>query len=163
MTHHSHIHNLIYLNNRPYEMKIYAIENLEFQKMDNKQQYPQGYGYGAGAPYPAAPAAQGFGPMGAFPQTGFAGPGYPVQPGYGPGVQQAGFSQQPQQGFMPPPMGFHMPINTGYTDERPKPYSNESGTSFGDNGMDFSERSIRMAFIRYVRHFKKCWIVCARN
>ena len=91
--------------------------------------YPQGPGgYPQGTPgYPLMTGAGGYPPQGGFPQTGFAGPGF------GAGA--------------PPPMGFHMPMP-----EQPKPYSD--GRDFGEygghgEGMDFSEKTIRMAFIRF--------------
>lgn len=100
--------------------------------MDNKQHAGAGVGVGG------YPPNQGFAPTG-FPETGFANAGYGAPPPAGfvyPGPSQQG-----------PHMGYNMPDNEG-----PKgPYSNESGRSYGDlHGIDFSERSIRMAFIRKV-------------
>lgn len=114
---------------------------------DNKQ-YPPG-----GAPYPTQDITTGYT---AFPPTaGIANPGYGVPPtgfaGYGLPAQGQGM------GLMgpPPPMGFHLPPQQGYSDhadDGPK-YSGESGSSsYGDiNGFDFSEKTIRRAFIRYTR------------
>jgi hypothetical protein len=140
---------------------------------DNKQQQ---YGWNMGPATGAMPYAQpgqGIPPPGAFPSTQFAGPayggiaggasaGYPLQQGggmmfMGPGVggmPQAGINNP---GYMPNMgmMGGMGGMGGGYaqpTDEGgPKPYSNESGSSssYGDNGIfEFSERTIRMAFIR---------------
>ncbi|ODM99159.1 Protein lifeguard 2 [Orchesella cincta] len=74
-----------------------------------------------------------------------------------PPADYAGFGGAQGQGvglMGPPPMGFHMPtgpvnVNTGADDAHK--YSNESGSSYGDmNGFDFSEKTIRRAFIRKV-------------
>ncbi|CAL8089486.1 unnamed protein product [Orchesella dallaii] len=118
---------------------------------DNKQ-----FPYAGVPPYPSQVPGQ------APPYPGGAVPGYPgvVNPGYGmPPADYAGFGGAQGQGVgmmgPPPPMGFHMPpggvinINAG-ADDQPK-YSNESGSSYGDiNGFDFSEKTIRRAFIRKV-------------
>lgn len=89
------------------------------------------------------PPNQGFTNPGAFPQTGFAG-GQPS--GYGAGYG----APPPAAGFVFPESshtGYNMPPNES---GGPKPYSNESGSSYGDDlhGIDFSEKTIRMAFIR---------------
>lgn len=114
---------------------------------DNKQ-YPYG-----GAPYPnqevgQAPPYPGTVP---FPMTaGMANPGYGIPPtgfaGYGMPAQGVGLMGAP------PPMGFHMPAPTQpAADDGPKNYSGESGSSYNDlNGFDFSEKTIRRAFIRYI-------------
>jgi len=132
---------------------------------DNKQ----AYGWTAGAPAPAGSAAypqdttgmmggypQQAGMMGGFPQTQFAGPAYGVMGGaaYGGG----GAYGAPMAGISNPGYGMGGPAGAAMMggayagmrdDEGPKPYSNESGSSFGDNAaLEFSDRTIRMAFIR---------------
>jgi len=97
--------------------------------------YPGGVGYPFPAPGVAGMANPGYGMP---PTTGFAGYGVPGQ-----GVGLAG----------PPPMGFHIPpaAQPSPADDGPKYSGGESGSSYGDiNGFDFSEKSIRRAFIRKV-------------
>lgn len=121
---------------------------------DNKQYpyggapYPthDGAGQAQAPPYPGGPAgyspfpAAGGGmanPAFGIPPTGFAGYG---APGQGVGLMGP-----------PPPMGFHMPPPTQQpmADDGPKYSGGESGSSYGDiNGFDFSEKTIRRAFIR---------------
>lgn len=77
---------------------------------------------------------------------------YGANPGYGMGGA-------PPMGFVYPPgggaTGVSGPSHTGYSmpgnDSDPKPYESASGgSSFGDiHGIDFSEKTIRMAFIRW--------------
>lgn len=118
---------------------------------DNKQYpYPPQDGVGQAPPYPGGPA--GYPP---YPVAGLVNPGYGMTPdgmagfgGPGQGVGMMGPA---------PPMGFHLPpptqpLQPPSDDERYK-YSSggESGNSYGDiNGFDFSEKTIRRAFIRLV-------------
>nr|WHU27576.1 NMDA receptor 2 [Matsumurasca onukii] len=89
------------------------------------------------------PPPAGFYP-GGFPQQ--PGAGYPPPPGTGYPPPYGG---APGGGFMPPP-AFHMP---------PPDMSNaESGYGQGDFGAGFSDKSIRMAFIRKVYGILMCQI-----
>lgn len=104
-------------------------------------------------------------PHGGYPQQqGFPQQGYPQQQGF----PQQGYPQQgyPQQGFpgggypgqgpypMPPTAGFRMPTD---------PEMNKPGEGF--EGFEFSDRTIRMAFIRYTStlHYIEVLIIRAWN
>ncbi|KAM3955858.1 glutamate [NMDA] receptor-associated protein 1 isoform 2-T2 [Aphomia sociella] len=105
---------------------------------DQNQGYPQG-GYPQGG-YP-----QGGYPPGGYPQQG----GYPPQPGYPP---QAGY---PQGGYPPQP-GF-----AGYG-EQPAGYGGPSDSVGEDGevkGFDFTEQTIRRAFIRKVYSILMCQLL----
>jgi hypothetical protein len=85
------------------------------------------------------PPSQGFSPTG-FPETGFSGPAYNNQQ-----QQQGGYgAPPPQAGFIyingpPAHSGYDIPQEE--SDAKP-----HGGTGYGElNGIDFSEKSIRMA------------------
>ncbi|KAI5694595.1 hypothetical protein M8J75_001818 [Diaphorina citri] len=99
-------------------------------------------------PYGQAPPEPGFYPGGAAPgyppPGGYPQPGYPQQGGYPPpgGYPQPGFPPAggyPAPGY--PPAGGNNPNMSGYGDIE---------TGGGGAGFDFSEKTIRLAFIRKV-------------
>lgn len=91
------------------------------------------------------------------PQPGFYPGGYPQQPGYPP---QPGYPQQPGypgQGYPPPPQyagGFVPPTvpNFGHL----PPQSAETHSSMDGGNFEFSDKSIRMGFIRKVYGILMC-------
>lgn len=102
-------------------------------KLDPNQHYyggPQQQGY----PMPGYPPQSGYPP-----QPGFGQPGFPPQQGYpgagpGAGYPQPGFGYPPQSGgFAAPPQG---------------QYGNGDDPSV--KGFDFTDQSVRRAFIRKV-------------
>jgi len=126
--------------------KQYPYGGAPYPTQDMTGQQPPPYsGGGVGYPYPGGSAGMGM-----------ANPGYGVPPpvgGFGGfGVPGAGGQGVGLMG--PPQMGFHLPPPTGQhpaTDDGPKYSGGESGSSYGDiNGFDFSEKTIRRAFIRKV-------------
>lgn len=101
-------------------------------------------GYPQGPPPPA-----GFVPGGYPPQGGY--PGYPTQPGYPTGFQPPppGSGYPPGGGFPAPP-AFHLPPNMNNVESG---YGGDGGGAFA-----FSDKSIRMGFIRKVYSILMCQI-----
>jgi len=107
----------------------------------NQQQNAYG-AFGQGG-YPNAPPYGGY-PQGGYPQGGYPQGGFPQQGGYPqpqPGFPQGGGGYPGGQGPypIPPTAGFRIPID---------PDMNKPGERF--EGFEFSDKKIRMAFIRKV-------------
>lgn len=107
----------------------------------NQPYYGQQPGFNPGYPPPQQPG---------YPQAGFQ-PGFAPQPGYG----QPGFPPQPafQPGYPSGPQGY-VPPQVPYGQVPPQP--DYGGTGYIDaedgsaKGFEFSDESIRKAFIRKV-------------
>ncbi|XP_075979268.1 protein lifeguard 1-like isoform X2 [Anticarsia gemmatalis] len=105
--------------------------------------------------YPQGGYPQGGYPQGGYPQGGYPPPGGYPQGGYPPGgYPQQGYPAQPQPGFQPAYGG------AGYGD--PAGYAPPSGGVGEDGevkGFDFTEQSIRRAFIRKVYAILMCQLL----
>ncbi|GBP08783.1 Protein lifeguard 1 [Eumeta japonica] len=115
---------------------------------DQNQGYPQG-GYPQGG-YP-----QGGYPQGGYPQGGYAQPAYPPA-GQGPYPQPGGYPPQP--GFQP---SYGAGGGGGYGE--PTGYQSPEGVGFGEDGQvkgfDFTDQTIRKAFIRKVYSILMCQLL----
>ena len=106
----------------------------------NQGGYPQPGGYPNQPGYP-----QGGYPQGGYPQGGYPQGGYP----------QGGYPPPPQPGFQPAGYGGAAYGDPGYA----PPNSNSLGEDGEVKGFDFTEQSIRKAFIRKVYSILMCQLL----